>query len=469
MLYNIRMRKFIGRKRELEVLSAAYDSQDSAFIPIYGRRRVGKSELIRNFLQSKRSLYFVGKQARADLLLREFLQEAANVIDEPLLAELPTTDWSRAIVELEKRWPKDEKIVIALDEFQWLVAESPELPSILQELWDKSWQHSGRVMLIICGSYIGFMEREVLGRKSPLYGRRTAQILLKPFSYREAKEFHPSYSFAEAAKARAICGGIPLYLNMFEPGHSVETNIIKSILDETAPLRHEPDFLLREELRDVENYSAILFAISTGSLAVRDIAKATGIDSRALSYLLKQLVGIGYVSKRYPLSHSKPSARDVRYCLDDPLLKFWFSFVYPNESFIARTPPRDVFHQRIKSRLDAYYGQAFERLCREALPDVYQQENISSWNDVGEFWSKKAQIDVVGLRSDGWTDLAECKWGKIKSAEAIEHELMAKAQHFPCPNDVTINLRVFAKSVTKRQRNRKSGVTWHSLDDLYKS
>src|SRR5689334_16055817 len=166
--------EFVGRVAELRLLEDAWRRRESAFIPIYGRRRIGKSELILHFLRGKQAIYHVGKVAPAALQLREFLEEAARALDEPLLAQLPATDW-RATLEAVVGRAKGGKLALVLDEFQWTTGASPELPSVLQELWDRKWRKTGQVMLILCGSFVGFMEREVLGRKSPLFGRRTAQ------------------------------------------------------------------------------------------------------------------------------------------------------------------------------------------------------------------------------------------------------------------------------------------------------
>jgi AAA+ ATPase superfamily predicted ATPase len=273
---------FVGRQRELALLEEAHAARRSALIPIYGRRRVGKSELILKFLRGKPGLYFLGKAAPAALQIREFLREAARSLQEPLLASLSVESWSDALAAVIGRWRGPGKLPLVLDEFQWIAGASPELPSVLQELWDRSWSRTGRVMLILCGSYVGFMEREVLGKKSPLFGRRTAQIQLSPFSYREAALFHPGWSLVERAKAYFICGGIPLYLQQFHKGQSVEKNIEAQLLDEFAPLYREPEFLLREELRDVENYHAVLMAIAAECSTNQAIAKKTGLPERSL-------------------------------------------------------------------------------------------------------------------------------------------------------------------------------------------
>ncbi len=460
--------EFIGRRQEIEVLAAAYRQPESAFIPIYGRRRVGKSELILQFLKGKRGIYFLGKKAPAALQIREFLAEAASILEEPLLAGLAAEQWRDALGAVTSRWSGQGKLILVFDEFQWTVAASPELPSILQEKWDREWKRSGRVMLILCGSYVGFMEREILGRKSPLFGRRTAQILLRPFGYREAAEFHPAFSLVDRVRTYFICGGIPFYLQFFSDRKSIEANIAASLLDEYAPLFREPDFLLREELREVENYYAALLAVASGFSSSQAISQRAGVSSHSLHYYLQQLAELGYLRKRHPLVDGKRSPRQVRYGLADPLLKFWFRFVFPNTSHILHMGAKRTLRDRIRPDLDAYFGTCFERLCQEALPHLYRGEGVAAAFEVGEYWSKTAQIDVVGLRDDGWIDLGECRWrARLPTPARVEEELERKVREYPNPKNSTIGRRVFVRkkpaSVPRSKR-----VSWHDLDDLYR-
>ena len=466
------MSDFIGRTAELQRLDQLYAARESAFVPIYGRRRIGKSELIVRFLHGKPAVYFLGKQATPELQRREFLVEAAAALDEPLLATFPADTWKRAFDAVVERWGDRSvkgkgKLVIALDEFQWMVAESPELPSVLQEAWDRRWRATGNVFLILCGSYLGFMEREVLGKKSPLFGRRTAQILLRPFDHREAARFHPGYAPADLARTRAICGGVPMYLRCFLPGRSVEQNIKAAILDEYSPLHREPEFLLREELREVEHYYAILMTLATGAAPSGEIAQRAGIAGRSIAYYLGQLVELGYLRRRYPLTGKPPVARHVRYELDDPLLRFWFRFVYPNGSILQKLGPDQAFAVRIRPELDSYYGTSFERLCREALPSIYEREGVSAAYEIGEYWDKHTQIDLVSLRDDAWTDLGECKWRPVRSVGALLDELDAKVARYPNPRGASIGRRIFTRHTPRERAPKRSRGSWHSLDDFY--
>ena len=476
------MAGFIGRDAELRLLAQAFESRRSALIPIYGRRRVGKSELILQFMADKAGVYYLGQQAPAGLQVREFLVEAGHALDMPLLAELRADDWRQALLTAVGQWAAahpGSKLVLALDEFQWIAAASPGLLSALQHCWDREWKNAGNVVLLLCGSYLGFMEREVLGKASPLFGRRTAQIHLQPFGYPDAARFHPRWSPEDRAKAYFLVGGLPQYLLCLDDARSIVRNIHGNLLDEFAPLFHEPTFLLREELREVAPYHAVLFAVASGHGTAPAIAAATELPERNLPYYLQQLVNLGYLRRRYPLDRRHPNPRQVRFEIDDPLLRFWFRFVFPNMSAIRGSGPERVFGDRIAPSLEAWFGSCFERLCREALPLIYAMEGVTAGFEVGEYWSARrrnarefpppdasqaAQIDVVGLRDDNWTDLGECEWGPVRSAPALEAELDRKARLYPNRRGATLGRRYF---VRRKPGSRADAKGWYSLQDLY--
>ena len=476
------MTKFFGRVTELRLLEQAFESPRSALVPIYGRRRVGKSELILRFLADKPGVYYLGQQSAAGLQVREFLAEAGRALAMPLLAELRGGDWRQALLTVTRQWAAahpGSKLVLALDEFQWLAAASPGLLSALQHCWDQEWKKSGSVMLLLCGSYLGFMEREVLGKASPLFGRRTAQLHLQPFGYLEAARFHPRWSPEDRAKAYFLVGGLPQYLLCLDDARSIARNVRGALIDEFAPLFHEPTFLLREELREVAPYHAVLFAVASGHGAAPAIAAATELPERNLPYYLQQLVNLGYLQRRYPLDRRRPNPKQVRFGIDDPLLRFWFRFVFPNMSAIRSGGPERVFADRIAPALDAWFGSGFERLCREALSLVYAAEGVTAGFEVGEYWSRPrrnatvaaapdalpvAQIDIVGLRDDHWTDLGECKWGTVPSAPALEADLERKVRLYPNRRGATIGRRYF---VRRKPASRAASPGWYSLRDLY--
>ena len=461
------MAGFIGRAAELDLLERAFVSRRSEFIPVYGRRRVGKSELILKFMAAKPGVYYLGQQSPAALQVRGFLEQAAAALDMPLLAELRATDWQAALLTVAEQWTATRsgaKLVLALDEFQWIAASSPDILATLQQCWDRYWKDAGNVVLLLCGSYLGFMEREVLGQASPLFGRRTAQIHLQPFGYLEAARFHPRWSPADRARAYFLVGGLPQYLLCLDESASIAQNIRRQLLDEFAPLFHEPTFLLREELREVAPYHAILFAVASGHSASRDIAATTALPERNLYYYLQQLVELGYLRRRYPLDRHRPNPKQVRFAMDDPLLRFWFRFVFPNMSVIRSAGPSRAFDGRIAPALDAWFGSGFESLCREALPLIYAAEGVPAGFEVGEYWSADVQIDVLGMRDDNWTDLGECKWGSVKSSRGLEGEMERKVAVYPNSRGASLGRRYF---VRRKPRGKEKADGWYSLDDLY--
>ena len=461
------MAKFIGRAAELNVLAGAFTSPRSALIPVYGRRRVGKSELVLKFMADKPGVYYLGQQSPPGLQVRAFLEEAARMLAMPLLAELRTDGWRQALLTVVEHWSAAHpgaKLVLALDEFQWVAASSPGLLADLQQCWDRHWRDAGNVVVLLSGSYLGFMEREVLGKESPLFGRRTAQIHLQPFGYLEAARFHPRWSLADRAKAYFLVGGLPQYLLCLDDSLSIQHNVRQQLLNEFAPLFSEPTFLLREELREIAPYHAILFAVASGHGTVPAIAAATELRERNLPYYLQQLVNLGYLRRRYPLAQRRPNARQVRFGIDDPLLRFWFRFVFPNASVIRSSGAARAFAERIGPSLDAWFGNCFERLCREALPHVYASEGVCTGFEIGEYWSRDTQIDVVGVRDDNWTDLGECKWGAVRSPRTLEAQLERKVGLYPNTWGATLGRRYF---VRRKPAARDKARGWYSLQDLY--
>lgn len=287
---------------------------------------------------------------------------------------------------------------------------SPDLPSVLQRLWDLEWQRGNQVMLVLCGSVIGFMEREVLGARSPLHGRRTADLRIEPFDFREAADFHPRWSREEQARAYFVCGGVPAYLQRFDPQRSVLQGLATEVFEIDGFFQREPDFLLREELSEVKQAASVLEAIAFGRQVEGGIARAVGLSSSALAPHLRNLVSLGYLERVAPLSPRPPPRTAVVYRIADPLLRFWFRFVAPHLSTLRRLPPaRAIPVVPVAPHWESFCGEGFERLCRDALPWLYDGEGVVGRTQVGEYWDRAIQLDVVGLRADGRIH-CERKW-----------------------------------------------------------
>lgn len=454
---------FVGRRAELAALERRYASSAPALIPVYGRRRVGKTELLLRFASGKPTVYFAASDKLRTPQIGDFMRAAAEWLETPALAAAAPDGWEGALRLVVGAAPKERKLVLVLDEFQWACQSSPDLPSVIQRLWDSEWQRDRRLMLILCGSFIGFMEREVMGSRSPLHGRRTADLKLEPFGFREAAGFHPRWSLQEKARAYFVCGGIPAYLRRFEQDRSVAQNIVQEFFEVDAFFQREPDFLLREELAEVKQAASVLEAVALGRRSQGEIARAVGLTTSALAPHLKNLTNLGYLERVFPLSPAAPPRTAVVYRIADPLLRFWFRFLEPHWSTMRRYTAEDAYRQIVAPQWEAWCGDGFERLCREALPLIYLEERTTGRFEVGEYWDRAVQIDVVGLRADGWIDLGECQWPSRSSTTAAARELAARASRYPAGGR-TVRPRLFVRT---RPQSVPPGHAVHDLRMLY--
>ena len=359
--------------------------------------------------------------------------------------------------------PAGKKLVVVLDEFQWLCESSPDLPSVLQRLWDLEWQHTNQLMLVLCGSVIGFMEREVLGARSPLHGRRTADLRIEPFGFRDAAAFHPRWSREEQARAYFVCGGIPAYLQRFDPGRSVIQSLIGEVFAIDGFFQREPDFLLREELSEVKQAASVLEAIALGRRAQGDIARGVGLSTAALAPHLKNLVSLGYLERVAPLAPRPPPRTAVVYRIADPLLRFWYRFVEPHASTLRRLAPERAFELLVAPQWEAFCGEGFERLCREALPLLLDAEGVTGPVQVGEYWDRATQLDVVALRADGWLELGECKWSGQPALADAGRELERRVNGYPAGSR-TVRRHLFFR---RAPRARPGDALVHDLATLH--
>ncbi len=273
---------FIDRERELAFLERVWTSDRAELLVVYGRRRVGKTALLRTFCAERSQTFWVASLS-SEALLRQSFTQAVWATTHPERPEPGFTyaTWPRAFEALADL-ALTQRHVVVLDEFPYLVHAEGSVPSVLQQVWDERLQHT-RLLLILCGSHIGMMEQEVLLYRAPLYGRRTGQIRLRPLPLRAATAFFPRYTPVEQIEAYAVLGGIPAYLGQFDDRVPLLTNIEHHIVAMDSYLYLEPQFLLREELREPHNYFAILQAIAQGRTRLNEIAQATGLGRQPVS------------------------------------------------------------------------------------------------------------------------------------------------------------------------------------------
>ncbi|HNZ04091.1 MAG TPA: ATP-binding protein [Myxococcota bacterium] len=402
---------FYNRIEELKFLEGQTGSDRAAMIVLYGRRRTGKTSLLRHFAQDRRSLFFVADQTSVSDQLAAFSRVALAALGEPGLEGTVFSSWEAALRFVGSR-AVAEPLFMVLDEFGYLCASDPSLPSVLQRLWDSGLKDS-RLHIVLCGSYVSFMEREVLGAKNPLYGRRTGEWLVQPFRFRGATAFFPGYSPDDQVAAYGILGGIPAYLERFSPTLTIRDNILAEILSKGAPLYSEPRFLLMEELRDPHVYYSVCHAVAFGRTTPNEIAQAAGLADRSVAgRYMDTLREMRVLERMTPVTERNPErTRRGRYRLCDPFFRFWFRFVLPNRSALEAGDPIQVMDSRVAPYLDQHVSSAFEDICRQHVEDMNRSGVLPARYDrVGSWWRSDAEVDVVAVADEGALLMGECKW-----------------------------------------------------------
>jgi len=390
---------FINRHDELDLLSSRFESESSELIVIYGRRRLGKSALVREAIQDRDdAVYWQATEETAAVQLANFVDTASDTF--PLLEDIQR-DWEALLRALGR-----EDAIVVLDEFPYLIESDDSVPSKVQRVWDLDLQETG-MTLVLVGSSISIMEEKVLGGGSPLYGRRTATIDLPPLSLGDAQQLYAAKSPDEAIQAWGVFGGTPYYLQALSPDSTLAANIQSAILSEHGILHNEPEFLLRTEfgIQEPQTYYTILRAIATGKRAANEIATFAGVDSNALGTYLSKLRRLRLIERDIPVTANPNATRKSRYRLKEPLFRFWFKYVYGQTGEIAQLGDA-AYEELVEPSFTEYMGPMFELVCQNALPTLVPK----TYRRIGYWWHQHTELDVVGLASDGTLVAGECKY-----------------------------------------------------------
>lgn len=418
------IQQFINRHEELEFLNKRYSSSVSEFIIIYGMRRVGKTELITEFIKNKPSVYFMADRQIERENIRQLQARMAAFLMDSLFEKAQFRDYFELFFEFTER--TNERVVIVIDEFQYLMASNDAIPSIYQKLWDELLSKAN-IFLILCGSSISMMET-LMGYKNPLYGRRTGQWKVEILKFKDAIKFLPNYDLEQQVEAFSILDGIPLYLKQFDDKKSIMENIREKTIEKGNFLNIEPEFLLKEELREPRNYFFILKAISFGNARFTEIVNCTQLDKTLVSKYLDNLVELHIIEKIYPINTFKERARDTRYRLGDNFFSFWFRFIYPNRSEIERGEIVQVIDLMQKD-FNSYLGKKFEKICQEALIEMNKSGQMPFiFKTIGGWWHKGREIDIIAMNEDTKeVCFCECKWQTDRVGIDLLKELEEKA------------------------------------------
>ena len=411
---------FLGRDRELTVLQELSDSGKPELFVLYGRRRVGKTELLQQFCRDQRAVYFLAAQVREKDNLRAFRDALQDGIDDPVAASIEFPDWSAALNFTAER-AKDERLVVVLDEFPYLCEATKGLPSQIQRFWDTRGKHS-KLMLVLCGSQVSFMEREVLAERSPLFGRRTGQRRLEPLHPADTLPFFPKWRMRDRVLAYAILGGMPAYLRRFDDRVSLSENVARECLRPEGYLFDEVQFLLRSELSNPATYNSILAAIARGAEKVGDIALEVGVDSTTANKYLTTLRELSLVEREVPVTDPDPlRSRRGTYRMADRFLSFHFRHIQPHAGLIHAGRGARVLEQFIEPDLDRLYDEARVDFVlahlRSQAAELIDDEIV----EVGRFAGKF--VRAVARTANGHGVAAIVVPDGVKSTAALEREL----------------------------------------------
>jgi len=464
---------FIGRDYELSQLRHLYELNNFQLFILYGRRRVGKTSLLKEFCRDKKNIFFSAEISSKKYNLEKFSQTVFSHYDDSRTE--PFASWSNALKYISER-QKDSRLVLIFDEFPYMAQSEPSLLSSFQHVIDHELQN-GNLFIILCGSYMAFMEKEVLSSKSPLFGRRTGQLQLKPFDYFESSLFMDSFTNEEKLMFYGAFGGTPLYLSQINPEKSFKKNIINAFLYQTSYLYEEPMFLLREELQQPGVYNAIIDAIAGGASKASEISsKADEETSKCLKYI-KILRDLGILYKEIPFGEKESSRRAI-YGINDFMFRFWYRYIFNNRTLIETDAHDAVWQYKIEPDYSTYMGLVFEKACKEFLLRLNTKVKLPFiFTNIGRWWGsdhqnkKQAEIDIIANDNKNYI-FCECKWRNVpidvnvlrtlqnRSDLVIKHEKNGK-----------IYFAVFSKSGfnedMKKQAVKEGNVLLFNADDLF--
>ncbi len=412
----------MDRKEELRFLEEAYRSPKPQLVIIYGRRRVGKTELVLQFLKNKPHAYYLADLESERSQLMKFKRSLEPIVGDESFKRAVFKNWEDVFVAFLGAWSGRIRPVIAIDEFPNLIRVNLAFSSILQRIWDLYLSRAD-IMLILTGSSVSLMESEALSVKSPLYGRRTGQWKISPIGPEYLREFLP-YGEDDLARTYGITGGIPHYLNLFDPKLAFWENLEKLALHRGGFLYEEADFLLREELRDPSNYKTILEALAKGATRLGEVCNLTGLDKGLVSKYISVLERLEIVKGEKPFG-AGPKSRRKRYKIGDPYMRFYFRYIQPNKQLIESDLGAEL-REEIREDYDNFMRSVLEDICSDVLPRRFRARKAGRW------WSPEGDIDLI-MVGRSTTMIVECKWGtaKIEALEAKMRELATKSGIHP--------------------------------------
>ncbi len=408
--------KFYDRREEIKLCRKIMSSEKQEAFILYGRRRVGKTALILECTKNMNGIYFVGIKAPAPEILKRFSKAVAAFLG---MRGITFENWESALRAIFEKATVD-KLYLALDEFQYIVESSPELPSILQLLLDE-YQYRSKLKLILCGSSMSFMEG-ILSYKNPLYGRATARLKLSPVRFEALKQFIPQYDYHQLLEVYSIVGGVPMYLNLWNGQKSIFENVSDLFLKIGAPLREEPLFILMTELKEPRVFQSILEALSMGRNTSSQITSYAGFaDSRKIQPYLRKLQELSIIKRLLPALLKNPRrTRNIRYEISDQLFRFWYRFIFPNIDRLEVGDSKAILNA-VRENFDQYVSFEFERQAMIKSAEVMKATRF------GKLWKGAEEIDFAAQTEHGIV-AGEFKWWRKKVGISVLYDLKRKSE-----------------------------------------
>ena len=461
---------FLCREQELSTLNKRYHKNSFECMIIYGRRRVGKTSIINEFCKDKPTIFFSALNASVQENL-EALSKAIhsysspNILSAPIYPNLDSA--LSAITELSKK----ERLVFVIDEYPYLAKADSSISSRLQHIIDHEWE-KGNLFLILCGSSMSFMENQVLGYESPLYGRRTGQMKIQALTYKEITAFNPHLNPEQQALVYGITGGIPHYINKLNVQKDIDEALLENLFNTSSYLYEEPENLLKQELREPAVYNSIITAIAGGASRPNEISTKVGIESAVCAKYLKVLLELGILTKITPITEK--FGKKTIYRIEDNFFRFWYRFIPQNISSISSGRFPQIYQQAVKQHLSTYMGLIFEKMCRDYLLR-YETFYPILLSEIGEWWGsnaktrKEVQIDIIGTSAENDEYIiGSCKF-KNEKIGVDELELLQNyAQVFG--KGKKYHYYIFSKSgftQALEERAQKDEVKLIKLEDMY--
>ncbi len=415
--------KFINRKSELASLEEKWKEKTAQLFIVYGKRRVGKTELIKQFIKDKPGVYFLADKRTHGDQLKELGRIIGRHFKDSILAKNGFSDWLEVFSYIKEH--VNGRFILAIDEYPYLVETDKAAGSLFQKGWDEYLKNT-KIFIILSGSSIAMMESETLDYRAPLYGRRTGQILLHPLAFKESWRFYPKKSFEDFLKVYSVTGGMPAYITQFLPYETLEEGIRKNILDKTGVLHNEVEFILKEELREPKNYLAILKAISWGKTKFGEIVNEAGLEKNIGYKYLSVLERLKIIEREVPvLEKNITKSKKGIYKISENFFRFWFQYVFPFKSDLEIERFSEAFG-KFQSGFFSIESIVYEKVCQEILWDV--KDKIFPFERVGRWWEADKEIDIIAFNNKTKEILfGEAKWTNSPCSFSVFNDLKKKS------------------------------------------